>query len=70
MRRDAVSNWIARLSDGDESAYDAMFSRYFERLVRLAARKMNGMDQVAYSCEDVALSAARSFCVAVRNKKL
>ncbi len=70
MRRDTVTNWIARLSDGDESAYDAMFSRYFERLIRLAARKMNGMDQVAYSCEDVALSAARSFCVAVRNKKL
>lgn len=70
MRRDTVTNWIARLSDGDESAYDAMFSRYFERLIRLAARKMNGMDQVAYSCEDVALSAARSFYVAVRNKKL
>jgi len=70
MRRDTVTNWIARLSDGDESAYDAMFSRYFERLIRLAARHMNGMDQVAYSCEDVALSAARSFCVAVRNKKL
>ena len=70
MRRDAVTNWIARLSDGDESAYDAMFSRYFERLIRLAARKMSGMDQVAYSCEDVALSAARSFYVAVRDKKL
>lgn len=70
MRRDTVTNWIARLSDGDEGAYDAMFSRYFERLIRLAARKMSGMDQAAYSCEDVALSAARSFCVAVRNKKL
>ncbi len=63
---DSVSNWLTRLSDGDERAIEIAFDRYFDKLKRLATSKMTGLNQAQRSGEDVALSAFRSFCSGVK----
>lgn len=65
-----VTNWIVRLGDGDENAIEIMFAKYFERLIHLAVRKMHGMNQAPRSGEDVAISAVKSFCAGLKNKKI
>ena len=62
-------NWLKKLSNGDESAVDRVFRKYFDRLVASARKKMFGMNEAAYSSEDVAMSAMRSFCRGVREQK-
>lgn len=65
-----VTNWIVRLGDGDENAIETMFSKYFDRLIKLAVRKMHGMNQVPRSGEDIAISAVKSFCTGLKNKQI
>jgi RNA polymerase sigma factor (sigma-70 family) len=56
-----VTRWIVRLTDGDETAAQAIWERYFDKLVRLARRKMERMPRREADEEDVALSAMHSF---------
>lgn len=58
---DDVTLWIARLSEGDEAAVQVIWERYFERLVRLARRRMETAPRRVADEEDVALSAMQSF---------
>ncbi len=67
---DSVSNWLTRLSGGDERAIEIAFDRYFKKLTRLATSKMTGLNQAQRSGEDVALSAFRSFCSSVKVGRL
>jgi DNA-directed RNA polymerase specialized sigma24 family protein len=58
----SVSHWLALLEEGDARAAQKLWERYFQRLVGLARRKLQGSPRRAADEEDVALSAFASFC--------
>jgi DNA-directed RNA polymerase specialized sigma24 family protein len=57
-----VSRWLAPLREGDPSAVQRLWERYFHRLVGLARLRLRGAPRQAADEEDVALSAFDSFC--------
>ena len=58
---DDVTQWIVRLTEGDETAAQAIWEQYFDKLVRLARKKLENMPRRVADEEDVALSAMHSF---------
>ena len=58
---DDVTQWLQRLADGDESAAQGIWEEYFEKLVRLARKRLEGLSRRVADEEDVALSAMKSF---------
>ncbi len=60
---DSVSIWIQQLKSGDAEAAEQLWRRYFERLVRLAQRQLQGTPKRVADEEDIALSAFNSVCV-------
>jgi DNA-directed RNA polymerase specialized sigma24 family protein len=58
----SITNWLDQLKAGDQAAAQPLWQRYFERLVRLAGKKLTGVRRRAGDEEDVALSAFDSFC--------
>jgi DNA-directed RNA polymerase specialized sigma24 family protein len=58
----SVTRWLGLLRAGDEGAAQALFERYFRRLVGLARMKLRRSPPRAADEEDVALSAFDSFC--------
>src|SRR5689334_1029978 len=62
MSESSVSDWIERLKAGDGSAAGHLWRSYFDRLVRLARRHLEGSNRSFADEEDVALSAFASFC--------
>ena len=63
---ESISMWIGRLKEGDSAAAQAVFQRYFDRLVGLARQKLKGVAGGMSDEEDVALSAFDSFCRAAQ----
>ena len=59
---ESVSHWIVRLQAGDPEAAQKLWERYYQRLVGLARKKLQGLPRRAADEEDVALSAFTSFC--------
>src|SRR5262249_2540681 len=59
---ESVSQWLRRLQDGDLAAAQQLWERYFQRLVGLARKKLEGLPRRSADEEDVALSAFDSFC--------
>jgi len=59
---DDVTQWIVRLTEGDETAAQAIWEQYFDKLVRLARTKLENMPRRVEDEEDLALSAMHSFC--------
>lgn len=57
-----ITQWIDNLKEGDQQAAFDLFEQYFERLVRLARRKMSDVPRRVADEEDVALSAFASLC--------
>jgi len=57
-----VTYWIAKLKAGDHDAAQRLWQVYFQRLVRLADKKLQSFPRRAADEEDVALSAFASFC--------
>ena len=57
----SITRWIEQLRAGDAAAFQPLWERYFERLVRLARRKLRGSRRRVEDEEDVALSALDSF---------
>ena len=57
-----VTQWLVRLGHGDQRAAQAVWRRYFSRLVALARRRLKGVPDRSADEEDVALSAMHSFC--------
>jgi DNA-directed RNA polymerase specialized sigma24 family protein len=60
----SVTQWIGGLKEGDDGAAQRLWERYFDRLVRLARKRLQasrraGADEDE---EDAALSAFDSFC--------
>ena len=63
LDEDDVSLWIQRLQNGDDRAPEIIWQKYFEKLVRLARRRLGELPKRAVDEEDVALSAMNSlFC--------
>ena len=57
-----ITRWLQQLKQGNRSAAQDLWQRYFARLVRLAQKRLCGSLRRAADEEDVALSAFRSFC--------
>jgi DNA-directed RNA polymerase specialized sigma24 family protein len=57
---DCVTHWIQEIKDGDQVAVGKLLEHYFQRLVRLARKKLQMLPQLADYGEDVALSAFKS----------
>jgi RNA polymerase sigma factor (sigma-70 family) len=60
MSDEQVSLWLSRLQRGDERAAEVIWREYFEKIVRLARRRLGEMPRRASDEEDVALSAMNS----------
>jgi DNA-directed RNA polymerase specialized sigma24 family protein len=58
----SVTRWLGPLQEGDPAAAQQLWERYFQRLVRLARKKLQGSRPHGADEEDVALSAFDSFC--------
>lgn len=58
----SVTNWMGQLQAGDPAVAQKLWERYFQRLVGLARKKLEGAPRGAADEEDVALSAFASFC--------
>lgn len=58
-----ITQWIAELRQGHESAVQALWELYFDRLVGLARRKLATAPRRLADEEDVALSAFKSLCL-------
>jgi len=56
-----VTVWIQDLKAGNSAAAQQLFQAYFDRIVRLASRKLDGVPKRVSDEEDVALSAFESF---------
>jgi RNA polymerase sigma factor (sigma-70 family) len=65
----SITAWIQQLKEGDRRAMQHLWERYFERLVTLARDKLQGLPRHVVDEEDVALSALKSFCRAVEQKR-
>jgi DNA-directed RNA polymerase specialized sigma24 family protein len=57
-----VTTWLKDLKLGDPAAAQRLWEAYYERLVRLARRKLANAPRRVADEEDVALAAFHSFC--------
>ena len=58
----SVTRQIGRLKSGDQAAAVPLWRRYFQRLVRIASKRLTAGGRRASDEEDVALTAFASFC--------
>jgi DNA-directed RNA polymerase specialized sigma24 family protein len=58
----SITAWIGDLKEGDDSAAQKLWDRYFERLTRVAGRKLGNASRRIADEEDVALSVFQSLC--------
>ena len=62
LHTEEVTQWLVRLGHGDQRAAQAVWRRYFSKLVALARRRLKNIPGRWADEEDVALSAMHSFC--------
>ncbi len=62
MMDEDVTLWLGQLARGDETAARRIWEHYYERLVRLARKKLGNHKRRVADEEDVVLSAFNSFC--------
>jgi DNA-directed RNA polymerase specialized sigma24 family protein len=62
MSEGSVTRWIDELKAGNPRGAQKLWERYFQRLVGLARKKLQGARRGVADEEDVALSAFDSFC--------
>jgi DNA-directed RNA polymerase specialized sigma24 family protein len=60
----SITVWIGDLKSGGDQAVQPLWERYFEKLVRLARKRLRGSSDA--SAEDAALNAFDSFCRGVK----
>lgn len=58
----SVTAWIRDLKHADDDAARKLWDRYFERLVRMAERKLGDASRRVADGEDVALSVFQTLC--------
>jgi len=62
----SLLNWYGGLRDGGSQATEKLWRLYFQRMVQLARRKLDGSKRTTRDEEDIALSAFKSFCEGFR----
>jgi hypothetical protein len=62
MPDESVTQWLGRLRAGEDEATGPLWHRHFDRLVRMAHRRLAGLPGRMADEEDGALSAFDSFC--------
>lgn len=62
----SVTRFFGQLRSGDTAAAEALWERFFPRLVGLARKTLAGKPQRVADADDAALSAFASFCVRVK----
>ena len=65
----SLSHWLSGLRAGEDRATSKLWRMYFERMVILARRKLDGAKRSHRDEEDIALSAFKSFCLGLRGGK-
>jgi DNA-directed RNA polymerase specialized sigma24 family protein len=70
MDDDPVTVWIDGLKAGDERAIAELWSRYFDRIVRLARQRLRETARRVADEEDVAVSVFRCLCAGAQNGRL
>lgn len=60
--QDSVTNWIGAVREGDSVAATALWSQYFDQLMRQARRRMSTLPTSTYDEEDAAISTFRVLC--------
>jgi RNA polymerase sigma factor (sigma-70 family) len=65
----SVTHWIGQLQAGNSAAAQPLWERYFQQLVHLARKRLQGAPRRAADEEDVALSAFDSFCRAAEDRR-
>ena len=63
----SVTHWISEIKDGNRAVAQALWERYFVKLVQLARIELHGAQRRAADEEDVAISVFESFCRAAEN---
>ena len=63
----SVTLWIRAFERHDDSAAQALFDKYFERLVALARRKMSKTSRRVIDEEDVAITAFHELLACIRS---
>jgi DNA-directed RNA polymerase specialized sigma24 family protein len=58
----SITHWLGDLKAGAQSAAQPVWERYFQQLVALARKHLQGAPRAMADEEDVALSALDSFC--------
>lgn len=58
----SITHWIEEVKRGNDAGAREIWGRYFQRLVRLARRRVSTYDFVLEDEEDVALSVLARFC--------
>ena len=59
----SVTGWLSALKEGQPQAADALWQRYYERVLAVARRRLIGdSNRAVEDAEDVALSAIHSLC--------
>ena len=58
----SVTHWIREIQDGNHQVAQALWERYFAKLVNLASMELRGAKRQAADEEDVAASVFESFC--------
>lgn len=65
----SVTGWVRLTKQGDDDAAQKLWERYFQRIVQLAQRRIEGFS-VAFDAEDVALSTFDQVIRAMREERL
>ncbi len=65
----SVTRWIGGVKAGDEDAAQKLWEGYFQRLVRLARKRLGGTPRRVADEEDAVVSAFDSFCRGARESR-
>jgi DNA-directed RNA polymerase specialized sigma24 family protein len=68
LSRGSVTTWLSGLKNRSDGAAQEIWNRYFDQLVRLAHRQLQGLARDGDE-EDVALSALKSAMLGVQNNR-
>lgn len=69
MSTASLLSWYGALRDGQNSAVERLWRMYFERMVHVARRNLEGAKKTIRDEEDIALSAFKSFCLGFQQGK-
>ncbi len=65
----SVTRWLDELKDGSDDAASQLWSRYFEKLVAVARKRLANSPKRVSDEEDVAINVFNSLCAGVEQGK-